>query len=301
VIDLERLSRVGIPQADGVVFAGRRDVTALRDSFLGDDVLYVYCSQLAMGLALLRARYLDADVHQFALWDGKPSNRGAGTAADVETWRRSGHRSVVIEPAPDVTDGAPQSGESDLAGWSEVVPGPRRVVRSMLMGDVRGYSKLNDGQLITFSQLLLSTCADVLSRYEAAIEYRNTWGDALFVVLSDPVSAVHCGLDLRDAVADLDRGRANLPDSLALRLSGWPDRSGRGSRPWSALLLRLAYHSCGQARTGDRSRRTVVTEAFAAALELAGCNDLACDYIGHRPAAKEYGRVRMYAVERRLG
>ena len=39
---------------------------ATQDSYLGDDVLYNYNSQLAMGLALLRARYLDAEVQQFA-------------------------------------------------------------------------------------------------------------------------------------------------------------------------------------------------------------------------------------------
>jgi hypothetical protein len=42
----------------------------------------------------------------------------------------------------------------------------------------------------------------------------------------------------------------------------------------------------------------VVTEAFAAALELSGCTDLTGDYVGHRPTAKDYGRVRMYTVER---
>ena len=42
-----------------------------------------------------------------------------------------------------------------------------------------------------------------------------------------------------------------------------------------------------------------VTEPFAAALELAGCTDLRCDYVGHMPAAKDYGRLRMYRLLRR--
>jgi class 3 adenylate cyclase len=42
-----------------------------------------------------------------------------------------------------------------------------------------------------------------------------------------------------------------------------------------------------------------VTEAFAALLELAGCDDLGCDYVGHLPAAKDYGRLRMYHLRRR--
>ena len=42
-----------------------------------------------------------------------------------------------------------------------------------------------------------------------------------------------------------------------------------------------------------------VTEAFAALLELAGSSELRCDYVGHLPAAKDYGRLRMYHLVRR--
>jgi hypothetical protein len=65
---------------------------ATEDSFFGDDVLYAYCAQLAISLALVRARYLDADVHQFALWDGRPWVRGA---ARQRTWRRGDDRATT--------------------------------------------------------------------------------------------------------------------------------------------------------------------------------------------------------------
>jgi hypothetical protein len=41
-----------------------------------------------------------------------------------------------------------------------------------------------------------------------------------------------------------------------------------------------------------------VTEAFAAALVLAGDRELACDYVGHMAAAKGHGRLRMYRLRR---
>ena len=50
------------------------------DAYLGDDVLFGHCSEIAIGLTLVRARYLDAEVHQFAVWDGKPARGDAGTA-----------------------------------------------------------------------------------------------------------------------------------------------------------------------------------------------------------------------------
>ena len=51
---------------------------ATDDAVLGDDVLYRYGSELAMGLALLRGRYLDADVRQLAVWDGGAPQREGG-------------------------------------------------------------------------------------------------------------------------------------------------------------------------------------------------------------------------------
>jgi class 3 adenylate cyclase len=42
-----------------------------------------------------------------------------------------------------------------------------------------------------------------------------------------------------------------------------------------------------------------VTEQFAAALELAQRSELGCDYVGTMPAAKDYGRFRMYRLRRR--
>jgi len=40
-----------------------------------------------------------------------------------------------------------------------------------------------------------------------------------------------------------------------------------------------------------------VTEPFAAALVLEN-SPHACDYVGHRPAAKDFGHLRMYRLRR---
>jgi hypothetical protein len=42
-----------------------------------------------------------------------------------------------------------------------------------------------------------------------------------------------------------------------------------------------------------------MAEAFAASLELARCNNLGCNYVGHMTAAKDYGRKRIYHLVRR--
>jgi class 3 adenylate cyclase len=44
-----------------------------------------------------------------------------------------------------------------------------------------------------------------------------------------------------------------------------------------------------------------VTEHFAASLVLGCAEGLVCDYVGHMPAAKDFGRLRMYRLRRSTG
>jgi hypothetical protein len=265
---------------------------ATDDAFRADDALYRYGTELAMGLALVRARYLDADVRQLAVWDGGPSLGEAGTAIDVATWRRSGHAVRVIAPL--------ERPAEELSPATEAGVEPGRVVRSMLFADVKGFSKLADEQVPLFAQHVLGAFAEVLNRYSGAIEHRNTWGDALYVVLSDTVLAADCALELQDAMAAVDFDGAGLPD-LAVRMGG---HVGPVFPVKDPVLGEPAFAGSHVSRTARIEPVTppgtvYVTEQFAAALELAQNEELACDYVGHMPAAKDYGRLRMYRLRRR--
>ncbi len=274
---------------------------ATNDAFLGDDVLFRYGTELAMGLALLRARYLDAEVRQFAVWDGEPAAGAAGTAIDIATWRRRGGSTTVITPSAE----APVSELTAPPPATE--PGPPeaghdggRVVRAMLFGDVKGFSKLTDEQLPTFSTEVLGAIAGALAPYRAEIWHTNTWGDAVYLVLSDAVTAAACALDLQDALAALDLEAAGLPATLALRLGG---HIGPVFPTHDPVLDELGFMGSHVSRTARIEPVTppgivYVTEPFAAALELDGRSEFGCDYVGHMAAAKDYGRLRMYRLRR---
>jgi tetratricopeptide (TPR) repeat protein len=293
---------------------------ATSDAFLGDDVLFRYCSELAMGLALLRARYLDAEVRQLAVWDGEPAAGAAGTAIDVATWRRRARPTTVIAPdgdaavreatgpAPDGADGAGDGGGSASAAGDgsgtardgSGAPGGGRIVRAMLFGDVKGFSKLTDEQLPTFSSLILGTFADVLGRFRTDIWHANTWGDAVYVVLTDAVTAAACALGLQDALGGLDLAAEGLPATLALRLGG---HVGPVFPTHDPVIDELGFMGSHVSRTARIEPVTppgivYVTEPFAAALELDGRTEFGCDYVGHMAAAKDYGRLRMYRLRR---
>jgi class 3 adenylate cyclase len=267
---------------------------ATEDAYLGDDVLYRYGAELAMGLALLRARYLDADARQLAVWDGRPALGDAGTAIDIQAWRHSGRPLTIV--SPDGSTERPAPGAHQPAGSAS-----RRVVRAMLFADVRGFSKLTDEELPRFTERVQGAFADVLARHTGVVLYRNTWGDALYVVLADAASAAECACDLQAAMGAVDLAKARLPGHLALRLGA---HMGPIFATRDPVLDAPAFIGSHVSRTARIEPVTppgaiYVTEPFAAALVLAARDEFQCEYVGHMPAAKDYGRLRMYRLRRR--
>jgi class 3 adenylate cyclase len=280
---------------------------ATDDAFLGDDVLFRYGGELAMGLALLRARYLDAEAWQLALWDGAPARGAAGTAIDVATWRRAGRPAAIVSPDGIVTTypgherpHAKNTSSRCHESLSSSARTSRRVVRAMLFGDIRGFSKLTDEQLPTFATRVLGALAEVVHTHQEHVSYRNTWGDALYLVLTDVTAAAFCALDLQKAMAAIDLASDGLPDQLALRLGG---HLGPVFPTYDPVLGTSGFMGSHVSRTARIEPVTppgavYVTEAFAAALVLDGPRELTCDYVGHMSAAKSYGRLRMYRLRR---
>jgi hypothetical protein len=287
---------------------------ATDDAFLGDDVLFRYGTELAMGLALLRARYLDADLRQLAVWDGGPAHGEAGTSIDIASWRRGGHAASYVSPdtfaaiteidepgtapAANAALSAPQ--RSALASPD---PGSRRVVRAMLFGDVKGFSKLTDEQLPTFARLVLGGFAAVLRRHAGEVHFRNTWGDAVYVVLSDAFAAAACALELQAAMTAIELEAEGLPTHLALRIGG---HVGPVFPAYDPVLDTDGFIGSHVSRTARIEPVTppggvYVTEPFAAALVLDGRSEFVCDYVGHMAAAKDYGHLRMYRLRRNRG
>lgn len=318
------------------------------DAYLGDDVLYKYCSEIAIGLTLVRARYLDAEVHQFAVWDSLPARGEAGTGIDVALWRSVGHPvTIVAPPAPGSSHADPSrrtpealvataaitatgplsarpgvaalstiddsfaalthgiGGAPDPAAPAETAPGsgappPSRLVRAMLFADVRGFSKLTDEQLPVFAAHVFASFAAVLAHHGPVVEYSNTWGDALYAVITDAVSAAACALELQEAMDRLDPEAIGLPADLALRLGGHVGPIFPVTDP---VLNRRSFVGSHVNRTARIEPVTppgavYVTSPFAAALELASGHAFACDYVGQRPAAKDFGVLRMYRLRR---
>jgi len=265
---------------------------ATRDRLPGDITLFVYASRLAMGLARLRASGLDAPLKQLAVWDGAPASGPAGTGANVAYWRELGLPSQVI-PSGATTRPPPPP--------PHTVADNQRRIRTLLFGDFRGFGKLRESQLGPFVDGVLGTLARVLDGHGEAVEYRNTWGDGLFVVFREAQQAAHCALDLQRAMADVDLAALGLPENLALRI---------GIHTGPVMALRdpvLGMENFFGTNVSATARVEPITppgevygtEAFAALLALHPEPGLSAEYVGRMPAAKGFGELRMYRLVRR--
>jgi class 3 adenylate cyclase len=254
-----------------------------------------------MGLALLRARYLDAQVRQLAVWDRGPAHGAAGTAIDVATWRRRGGAVTVVAPTADPPPGASPDVTPSLEMPARVKRDGARVVRAMLFADISGFSQLTDEATLIFAERVFGAFATVLQQHRSHISGRRTWGDALFLVFTDAPAAASCALDLQDAMAGIDLEAEGLPRHLALRLGGHLGPIFRYHDPIIDAPDFTGSHVTRTARIEPvtPTGAVYVTEPFAAALVLAGRSDLTCDYVGHMSMAKSYGRLRMYRLRRR--
>jgi len=307
---------------------------ATDDGYLGDDQLFTYCSELSMGLAVLRAHYLDASVSQLAVWDGQAAQAPVGTAYDIHCWGKLNLPQKLIS--------LPRSTLASLSP-AGVKPQLLRQQRAMLFGDVKGFSGLGDQQLPDFIEQVLGRLAKVLDGFGNKISFRNTWGDGVFVVFEDVREAALCALMMQQAMAELRCEDYGLPQALALRLGC---HYGPIYRTQDPILKVDNYFGAHVSRTARIEPVTpegsvYVTEAFAAILALeqegapaadsasvsltppldgtsldvsstasprscAGVTDntespasrvrFACDYVGRVPAAKGYGDLAMYLL-----
>ena len=270
---------------------------ATEDSYLGDDLLFTYASRLAMGLALLRASHLDAHVEQVAVWNGKPTRGNVGTAADVAFWRGRGLDTHTIP-----CDSPPGSAAMLPRKTTDGSPGHKRQIRAMIFGDVRGFSKLREAQLVIFLKEVMGGFGKILDKYGGDILYRNTWGDGIFLVLSDAPVAAQCALEMQETMRAMDLENHGLPLDLGLRIGAHFGPVFEADDPVVKRTFFFGSHVTRAARLEPATPEGNIyaTEPFAARLALDRGHPFACEYVGYGPAAKDYGLMRMYVLKRRV-
>jgi hypothetical protein len=200
----------------------------------------------------------------------------------------------------------PTSGAVDLdlflGGWPSLCPSDSiwagRQARALVFGDVKGFSGISEPQHTAFLQVIVGGFADALAAQEGRVEYAETAGDGLYVVLSDIAAAVRACHALHRVVARPRLLAAGLPGDLGLRLSA---HIGPVFRGFDRVTGREKFFGKEVIRTAriepiTPPGETYVTEQFAAALCCVTGATYDCEYVGRQPMAKGFGECRMFSL-----
>lgn len=258
--------------------------------YVADDEQFAYCSKLMMGLARLRSLIMHADLFQLAVWDGQPAKGISGTASDCAEWARQGGQTRVIPIGP----GRPTL---DMVTVAESRNRPKRALRSMLFADFSGFSRLEEDFVAQFLETVMGRIATVLDRYPDAVLSRNSWGDAIYIVINTPELAAEIALEIQ---AELD--------PASLREAGLPAEGGMRMSLHHGSIFEH-YDAVQEARTFYGTEVTVAarieprvpvgaiytTQQFAATFD-SSLTDYHFEYVGKMHLAKNYGERILYRL-----
>jgi hypothetical protein len=266
---------------------------------------FEYGNEYMEGLALCKSDEIESPIHRLAVWDGRPGDGPGGTAATVRRWRARRLAFDVIDPShPERGAVADRPGEGAPPPVEAVAPD----VIGLLTADARGFSRLDDDQLVTFANVFLERIHDVIERgrrehgdepYEV-----NTWGDGLLVAYDDLGALARCAFDLRDRVAREAWARFGLPRTLSLRIALHAGPVRRITSPVTGRPGLLGSHASHGARLEPVTPAGSIfaTEGFAALQRLRCPSAAVCTLVGKAPWAKRYGDdvggLPTYRVER---
>lgn len=258
-------------------------------SYVRDPAQYTYAAQVTMGMARLRSRYDGAEAVQIAICEAGAT--GSLTRAHIEAWQASGARSIVVEA---------DRLERPSRRKAPSSPAAPRGVFGLLFADFPGFSTLDERHLPAFWAEVMARAATVLNRYGEAVEYRNTWGDALYIVFRDMVVAADAALDLRASFAEVDTSALGLPPGAAMRIGLHSGAVYLGTDP---VTDRMNYYGSEVARAAriepiTPAGQVYVSEPFAALLQLREPRRFACRYVGRLALAKSYGEHPLYRLDR---
>ena len=271
--------------------AAAKSVTVASDSaYAGDAVLFAYSSRIAMGKAMNHAAIIDAAVWQLAVFDGEEGTETGGTGHDISQWRRAGGTTEII----------PVKSTRTTATVAPFANTSKRVIRSVLFGDFKGFSRLRDEHIKLFLATVMQPVAEVLDRYGAHVIVRNTWGDGLFLVMDDAVHGARCALELQERLHSVDLVAAGLPGDMGLRLGG---HTAPLVPVYDPVLRAPMVMGRGLTRAARIEPRTptgevYVTSAFAALLRLEPACGVTPEYVGHLTTAKNFETTPMYLLRR---
>lgn len=265
--------------------------------YVGDDNQFAYNTLYAMGLAVLRAQKRNCNAVQIAVVSDQFasfSNTGiAGTKADMKLWQNLGRETIAI-PAGKVPRNL------TFPEREPIGDGTRREIRSIIFADYKGFSRIGERALPDFMNIIMGRIARVLNEFGDHVEFRNTWGDAIYAVIDEPQTAAAIALKLQEELRNVPAGL--IPEGAVAGM-----RTGVHYGPIWVGTDRITGNRLWYGGEVNRTARiepvtpvggVYCTESFAAALLMDDCNECKFTSVGRVILPKNYGEVELFRLER---
>ncbi|MBV8102288.1 MAG: hypothetical protein JOZ31_24350 [Verrucomicrobia bacterium] len=262
---------------------------------------YVYCNDCMNGMALFRSEKLGSDVRPLAVWDGRRGDGLGGTSSFVDFWTSKGHAVEVID-LEKITDAKPKDEKFDRISFGEItVSEGQQTIKTLLFADVVGYSKIPENQIKYFAPEFLGMISSLISETPRPV-LTNTWGDAIYFVFDEPVSAGNVALRLLETLKQ-GTWRRELTASLNLRISL---HTGPVILCLDPVIRQISFTGSHVSHTARiepivREGEVWATEAFVSYAMIDSqkrgnpCR-FGFDYLGQVEFAKNYGRYPLYRL-----
>jgi class 3 adenylate cyclase len=265
-------------------------------AYVGDDNQFAYNTRLAMGLAALHAQQIGAEAVQVAVISDRfrsLSKTGlAGTVADIGMWRALGRPTVAIPAGPVPRDLV-------FPAHPPMAEGTRREIRSIIFADYKGFSRLGERELPLFMAEVMGRIGAALDAFGAHVEFRNSWGDAIYAIVDEPRTAARLALELQRRLADLPTALHPPGGEAGMRI-------GVHYGPIWVGTDRITGNSLWYGGEVNRTARiepvtpvggVYCTETFAAALLIDDCRDCRFTSVGCKALPKGAGELELYLLE----
>lgn len=252
---------------------------------LASRALFVHSVRCAMGLTIMRANLLMIEASQIAI----PCDRhdaGADTRSVIGIWNRLGRRQTIIDCPTE---------------WSEIareLPLSDYETKALVFCDIKGFSKVPEAMLPLFVDQVLGGLAEEIGKYQSELEYKETAGDGIYLVLRNVVAAANCALAL---VARINSLPPSPLSPLGIRVSAHVGAVFPAIDPITGYRKFFGSEVIRAARIEPITPvgECYVTEQFASILALEAPKQFNCDYAGVLESAKGYGAFRMYSIRAR--
>jgi adenylate cyclase len=244
--------------------------------------LLVHSVRCAMGLAIMRANLLMIEASQIVIRCDR-HDADSDTTNVMDIWNRLGRNQTIIDCPAERSEIVSELPLSDYE------------TKAFVFCDIKGFSKVPEMTLPLFVDQVLGGLAEEIDKYQSELEYKETAGDGIYIVLRNVVAAANCALAM---VARMNRLPSGPLSSLGIRVSAHVGAVFPVIDPVTGYRKFFGTEIIRAARIEPITPvgECYVTEQFASILALEAPKGFNCDYAGVLESAKGYGAFRMYSM-----